>query len=64
MIVYNCTIWDEISGLYYKPITIINDNSMIIVKLEASLTDDTRVVIYNHYMFIVQATDVDYEVIA
>jgi hypothetical protein len=37
---------------------------MVINKLEVSLTDDTRVVICNHYIFIVQATDVDYEVIA
>jgi hypothetical protein len=44
------------SGLYYKPITIVNDDSRVINKLEASLTDDARVVIYNHHMFIVQAT--------
>jgi hypothetical protein len=36
--------------------TIINDNSRVINKLEASLTDDARVVIYDHHMFIVQAT--------
>ncbi len=41
------------SGLYYKPMTIVNDNSRVINKLEASLTDDTRVIIYNHHMFIV-----------
>ncbi len=46
-----------ICGLYYKPITIINDDSSIINKLETSLNDDTRVVIYNNCMFIVQATD-------
>jgi hypothetical protein len=38
--------------------TIVNDNSWIFNKLEASLTDDTRVVIYNCHMFIVQATDI------
>ncbi len=43
-------------GLYYKPMTIINDNSRVINKLEASLTDNARVVIYDHQMFIVQAT--------
>jgi hypothetical protein len=32
-------------GLYYKPITIVNDDSRVINKLEASLTDDARVVI-------------------
>jgi hypothetical protein len=36
---------------------IINDDSRVISKLETSLTDDARVVIYNHHMFIVQATD-------
>jgi hypothetical protein len=44
------------SGLYYKPNTIVNDNSRVVNKLETSLTDDTRVVIYDHDMFIVQAT--------
>jgi len=42
------------SGLDYKPITIVNDDSSIINKLETSLIDDARVVIYNHHMFIVQ----------
>ncbi len=35
---------------------IINDNSRVINKIEASLTGNARVVIYNHHMFIVQAT--------
>jgi hypothetical protein len=42
------------SGLYYKPIMIINDDSSIVSKLETSLTDDARVIIYNCFMFIVQ----------
>ncbi len=42
------------SGLYYK--TIVNDNSRVVNKLEASLTDDARVIIYNHKMFLAQAT--------
>ncbi len=37
--------------------TIVNDNSKVINKLEASLTDDARVVIYDRHMFIVPATD-------
>ena len=45
------------SGLYYKPITIINDDSRVINKLETSVTDDARFIIYEHHMFIVQATD-------
>ncbi len=44
------------SCLYYKPIKILNDDSNIVNKLETSLTDDARVVIYDHHMFIVQAT--------
>jgi hypothetical protein len=35
--------------------TIVNDNSRVINNLKTSLTDDTRVVIYDHHMFIVQA---------
>jgi hypothetical protein len=38
--------------------TIVNDDSRVVNKLEASLTDDARVVIYDHHMVIVQATDV------
>ncbi len=49
--------WLTVScGLYYKPMMIINDDARIINKLDASLTDDSRVVIYDHHMFIVQAT--------
>jgi hypothetical protein len=47
---------DYTSGLYYKPITIVNDNSSIVNKLETSLIDAARVVIYNRHMYIVQAT--------
>jgi hypothetical protein len=36
--------------------TIINDDSRVINKLESLLTDDARVVIYDRHMFIVQAT--------
>jgi hypothetical protein len=36
--------------------TVINDDSRVVTKLETSLTDDARVVIYDHHMFIVQAT--------
>jgi hypothetical protein len=35
---------------------IVNDNSTVITKLETSLTDDARVIIYDRHMFIVQAT--------
>ncbi len=41
-------------GLYYKHLTIINYASSSINKLRASLNDDTRVIIYDHHMFIVQ----------
>ena len=37
--------------------TIINDDTRIVNKLDASLTDDARVIIYNCHMFIVQATE-------
>ncbi len=47
-------------GLYYKPMTIVNDDSRVINKLEASLTDDTIVVIYDCHMFIVQATELTF----
>ena len=36
---------------------IVNDNSTVVNKLETSLFDDARVVIYYRHMFIVQATE-------
>ncbi len=48
--------FDDTSGLHYKHVTIINDDSSIVSKFEASLTDDARVIIYDHHMFIEQAT--------
>ncbi len=44
------------SGLYYKHMMIVNYASGIINKLEALLTDDARVVIYDRHAFIAQAT--------
>jgi hypothetical protein len=49
-----------ISDLYYKPMTIVIDDSRVVTKLETSLTDDARVTIYNHHMFIVQATAIKF----
>jgi hypothetical protein len=37
--------------------TIVNDDSRVVTELETSLTDDSKVIIYDHHMFIVQATD-------
>ncbi len=44
-------------SLYYKDITVVNDDSSIINKFGASLTDAARVIIYNCHMFIEQATE-------
>ena len=44
-------------SLYYKHITIVNDDTSIVNKLETSLIDDARVIIYDRYMYIVQTTD-------
>jgi hypothetical protein len=43
-------------GLYYKPMKIVIDDSRVINKLEASFTDDARVIIYDCHVFMVQAT--------
>ncbi len=48
-----------ISGLYYKPTTIVNDDCSVVNKLEASLTDDARDIIYDRHKFIVEATASD-----
>ena len=49
-------VWNLDQDLYYKLITIVNDNSSIVNKLETLLFDDARAVIYDRHMFIVQAT--------
>ncbi len=48
------------SGLWpvVKHTTIVNYASSIVNKLEALLTDDARVIIYDCHVFIIQATDV------
>ncbi len=35
---------------------IVNDNSRVMLQIVGSLTDDSRGIIYNHFMFIVQDT--------
>ncbi len=44
------------SGLYYKRVMILNDNSSIINKWSFKLIDDAWVVIYNRKRFIIHAT--------
>ncbi len=48
------------SGLYCKHVTIINYASSSVNKLRASLNDNARVIIYDRYILIVQATDQTY----
>ncbi len=45
-----------ICGLYYKHIMIVNYDSSVVSKFGSSLTEDATVIIYDHHMFIVQAT--------
>jgi hypothetical protein len=40
------------TSLYYKSMMIVNDDSRVVNRLEASLTDDARFVIYDRQMFI------------
>ncbi len=44
-------------GLYYKHTTIVNYTSSVINKPGALLTDDARVIIYDHHVSIVHATE-------
>jgi hypothetical protein len=47
-------------GLYYKHTMIMNNDSSIVNKFEASFTEDARVIIYNHHMFVIQVTESKY----
>jgi len=44
------------SGMYYKHINIVNDDSSFVSKWSLKLTDDPRIVIYDRHKFIMQAT--------
>jgi hypothetical protein len=46
------------SGLYYKHVMIVNDDSIVISDWSFKLIDNPRVVIHNLHRFIIQATDV------
>jgi hypothetical protein len=46
------------SGLYYKQVTIVNDDSSIISKRSLKLIDGPRIIIYDLHRFIIQATGV------
>ncbi len=42
-------------GLYYKHMTIVNEDSGVVIKWSFKLIDAARGVTYDHHMFIVQA---------
>ena len=55
---YSYQMLDSVSsGLYYKHMTIVNDDSSIVSEQRFLLIDDARGVIYDCRMFIIQATD-------
>ncbi len=47
------------SGLCYKHMTIVNDNSSIISEQSFQLIDDSSGVIYDHRMFIIQSSGLE-----
>ena len=53
----NCAVLWHSCGLYYKHVTIVNDNSSVDSKWSLKLIDDPRVVIYDCHRFIVQASE-------
>jgi hypothetical protein len=48
---------DGSCGLYYKQVSIVNDDSSVISKWIFKLSDDPWVFIYDRDRFIIQATD-------
>ncbi len=46
----------NICGLYYKHVMLVNDASSGIIKWIFKLIDAARGVIYDHHVFIIQAT--------
>jgi hypothetical protein len=47
---------DLFCGLYFEHIEVVNDNSSIVNEWLVALTDNTRVFINDHNVFIIQAT--------
>jgi hypothetical protein len=52
------------SGLYYKHVMLINDASSGVIKWSFKLTDAARGVIYDRHVFIIQATDQEFSLVA
>ncbi len=46
---------NNIYGLYYEHVMIINDNSSVINKWSFKLIDNARVIIYDHNRFLIEA---------
>jgi hypothetical protein len=46
----------KLSGLYYKHVTIVNDDSSVVSKWNFKLIDNPRVIIYDRHRLIIQAT--------
>jgi hypothetical protein len=53
----------ETCGLYYKYVTIVNDDSRVINKQSFKLIDDSGVIIYDCHRFIIQATVLIFEIL-
>ncbi len=54
ILLHSITIQVYTCGLNYKHVMIVNDDSSAVNKRRLSLTDDTRVIIYDRNMFIIQ----------
>ncbi len=48
----------HVSGLYYKHMTIVNDDSSVVSGQSFKLIDDAGGVIYDRHSFIIRATGV------
>ncbi len=51
---------ERISSLYYKHITIVDDDSSVVIKWSSKLIDAARRIIYDCHMLIVQATNLSW----
>ncbi len=49
-------LYDKPNGLYYKHMTIVNDDSSGISRRDFKLIDDAIVIIYDHNIFKIQVT--------
>ncbi len=52
----------SLASLYYKHMMVVNDDTSAVSKWSSKFIDNTRVVSYDHNVFVIQATGLIFEI--